>query len=65
MVLDLTLFRKEKGGDPDMIRESQKKRYKDVTHVDRVVEIDNKWREVNFNVIIWGQKFAFYRVWSV
>ena len=46
MVLDLTLFRKEKGGNPDVIRESQKKRYKDVTLVDKVVEIDNKWREV-------------------
>ena len=50
MVLDLTLFRKEKGGDPDIIRESQKKRYKDVSHVDRVVEIDNKWREVYFDL---------------
>ena len=46
MVLDLTSFRKEKGGNPDVIRESQKKRYKDVTLVDKVVEIDNKWREV-------------------
>ena len=46
MVLDLTLFRKEKGGDPEKLRESQKKRFKDVTLVDKVVEIDNKWREV-------------------
>ena len=46
MVLDLTLFRKDKGGDPEMIRESQKKRYKDVTLVDQVIETDNKWREV-------------------
>jgi len=49
MVLDLTLFRKEKGGDPDLIKESQKKRYKDVTLVDKVVEIDNKWREVSYH----------------
>lgn len=46
MVLDLQLFRKEKGGNPDELRESQKKRYKDVALVDRVIEVDVKWREV-------------------
>jgi len=49
MVLDLNLFRKEKGGNPDTIKESQKKRYKDVTIVDKIVEIDNKWREVSYH----------------
>lgn len=46
MVLDLNLFRKEKGGDPDSIRKSQEERYKDVTTVDKVIEIDSKWRQV-------------------
>ena len=46
MVLDLNLFRKEKGGDPESIRTCQKNRYKDVTLVDKVVGIDADWRQV-------------------
>ena len=45
MVLDIDLFRKEKGGDPDRIRKSQKDRYKDPALVDRVVEHDEAWRK--------------------
>lgn len=45
MVLDIELFRKERGGDPDKIRESQRKRFKDVTLVDKVVDADVKWRK--------------------
>ena len=45
MVLDLVLFRSDQGGDPDKIRELQRKRFKDVTHVDKVVEADTRWRK--------------------
>ena len=45
MVLDLLLFRADQGGDPDKIREVMRKRFKDVTHVDKVVEADTKWRK--------------------
>ena len=45
MVLDIELFRAEKGGDPEKIRDSQRKRYKDVTLVDKVVDSDVKWRK--------------------
>lgn len=45
MVLDLLLFRKDQGGDPDKIRELQKKRFKDVAHVEKVIEADTKWRK--------------------
>lgn len=46
MVLDLDLFRTDKGGNPDKIRESQKKRFKDVSLVDKVVEADSTWRQL-------------------
>ncbi|XP_021914343.1 serine--tRNA ligase, cytoplasmic isoform X3 [Zootermopsis nevadensis] len=54
MVLDLDLFRPEKGGDPRKIRENQEKRFKDVALVDKVVEKDVIWRQLrhkadNFN----------------
>lgn len=40
MGLDINDFRKEKGGDPEKIKESQKKRYAKVELVDEVVELD-------------------------
>lgn len=45
MVLDIELFRAEKGGNPDKIRENQKKRFKDVGLVDIIVDNDTKWRQ--------------------
>ncbi|VDK59246.1 unnamed protein product [Anisakis simplex] len=50
MVLDMDLFREEKGGNPELIRESQRKRYKDVKLVDRVIDCDQKWRKDRFAV---------------
>lgn len=54
MVLDLDLFRKDKGFDPEKIRENQSKRFKDVQLVDTVIEKDKYWRQLrhradNFN----------------
>ena len=45
MVLDLVLFRADQGGDPEKIKELQKKRFKDASLVDKVVEADSKWRK--------------------
>lgn len=44
-MLDINLFRTERGGDPEIVRESQRRRYKDVGLVDRVLELDAKWRD--------------------
>ena len=33
------------GGDPEKIKESQKKRYAKVELVDEVVELDQEWRK--------------------
>lgn len=54
MVLDLDLFRKDKGFDPEKIRENQLRRFKDVQLVDTVIEKDKYWRQLrhcadNFN----------------
>ncbi|XP_049302782.1 serine--tRNA ligase, cytoplasmic-like [Bactrocera dorsalis] len=45
MVLDLDLFRSDKGGNPDAIRENQKKRFKDLALVETVIEQDTEWRQ--------------------
>ena len=45
MVLDLDLFRPDKGGNPDAIKENQKKRFKDLGMIDKITELDGKWRK--------------------
>lgn len=54
MVLDLDLFRSDKGGNPDKIKDNQIKRFKDVGLVNTVIEKDAVWRQLrhkadNFN----------------
>lgn len=39
MVLDIDLFRVEKGGNPDKIRENAKKRFDDVQAVENVINL--------------------------
>ncbi|XP_026776657.3 serine--tRNA ligase, cytoplasmic isoform X1 [Pangasianodon hypophthalmus] len=48
MVLDLDLFRTDKGGDPEIVRETQRKRFKDVSLVDKLVQADKEWRKCRF-----------------
>lgn len=43
-MLDIVLFREDQGGDPGKVRESQRRRYKDMGAVDAVIERDTKWR---------------------
>ena len=45
MSLDLILFRADQGGDPGKMRDTQAKRFKDVSHVDKVIETDSQWRK--------------------
>ncbi|XP_017883127.1 serine--tRNA ligase, cytoplasmic [Ceratina calcarata] len=46
MVLDLDLFRKDKGCDPEKMRENQRNRFKDVNLVETVIEKDKVWRQL-------------------
>ncbi|KAI0983365.1 hypothetical protein GJ496_000231, partial [Pomphorhynchus laevis] len=55
MVLDVDFFRKDKGGDPDLIRLSQKQRYKNQNLVDEVLHNDSEWRAVRFKVDQWNK----------
>ncbi|XP_069489760.1 serine--tRNA ligase, cytoplasmic [Ambystoma mexicanum] len=48
MVLDLDLFRADKGGDPEVVRETQRKRFKDPGLVDRLLVADGAWRRSRF-----------------
>jgi len=44
-MLDINLFRTDKGGNPDIIRESQRSRFAPVELVDEVIALDKAWRE--------------------
>jgi len=48
MVRDIELFRPEAGGDPEKMKENQRKRSKPTTLVDVVVENDKLWRKSQF-----------------
>jgi len=50
MVLDIKLFRADQGGDPELIRESQRRRHKPVEHVDEIIALDEKWRKEIFQL---------------
>lgn len=46
MVLDLDHFREDKGHNPQLIKDCQNKRFKDVGLVDTVVSKDTFWRQL-------------------
>ena len=48
MSLDINIFRTEKGGNPDMVKESVKKRFGDVAVVDNVIKLDEDWRKCKY-----------------
>jgi seryl-tRNA synthetase len=45
MVLDIDELRPEKGGNPEKVRENQRKRFCDVSMVDKIMDHDEKWRK--------------------
>jgi seryl-tRNA synthetase len=45
-MLDINLFREEKGGNPGIIRESQRRRFADETIVDQIIQKDHEWRQM-------------------
>jgi hypothetical protein len=49
-MLDINLFRADKGGNPDIIRESQRSRFAPVELVDEVIALDKAWRERQFEL---------------
>lgn len=49
-MLDINLFREDKGGNPELLRESQRKRGRSVEEVDRVIAVDREWVRLRFDV---------------
>ncbi|XP_059648537.1 serine--tRNA ligase [Cornus florida] len=49
-MLDINLFRVDKGQNPEIIRESQRRRFADVDLVDEVIRLDEQWRKRQFEL---------------
>ncbi|GAB2294280.1 hypothetical protein Dimus_038291 [Dionaea muscipula] len=49
-MLDINLFREDKGGNPELIRESQRRRFADVAIVDEIIALDVEWRRRQFDL---------------
>ncbi|XP_049849840.1 uncharacterized protein LOC126320405 [Schistocerca gregaria] len=46
--MDVNFFREDKGCNPDMVRESQRRRFAPIEHVDEVIALDLKWRKSRY-----------------
>ncbi len=42
-MIDINLFRSDKGGNPEIVKEIQVKRFKPVEAVDELVALDKEW----------------------
>eukprot|EP00744_Colponema_vietnamica_P002360 GILI01003718.1.p1 GENE.GILI01003718.1~~GILI01003718.1.p1 ORF type:complete len:468 (-),score=179.35 GILI01003718.1:720-2087(-) len=49
MPIDIKLLREDQGGNPELVRESQRKRCANVGLVDEVIALDQEWRKTRFN----------------
>lgn len=47
--MDINLFRVDKGGNPDLVRESQRRRGAPVEVVDKIIALDEQWRKLRFD----------------
>uniref|UniRef100_A0A1J3JJT4 serine--tRNA ligase n=1 Tax=Noccaea caerulescens TaxID=107243 RepID=A0A1J3JJT4_NOCCA len=56
-MLDINLFRVEKGNNPEIIRESQRRRFADVEVVDEIINLDKQWRARQFEVDNFRKEF--------
>ncbi|TPX42517.1 serine---tRNA ligase [Synchytrium endobioticum] len=48
-MIDINLLRVDKGGNPDLVRESQRKRGGSVELVDQVIALDDEWKKARYN----------------
>lgn len=47
--LDINWFRKDKGFDPEIIKKSLERRFRNPDLVDKIIETDNEWRKSIYN----------------
>ncbi|KAA3482190.1 serine--tRNA ligase-like [Gossypium australe] len=58
-MLDINLFREEKGHNPEIIRESQRRRFAKVEDVDAIIDLDKVYRQCNYTLTFLTFRFAY------
>jgi seryl-tRNA synthetase len=48
MTIDIDLLRVERGGDPEKVRESERRRFRDPKSVDVTIELDQQWIKAQY-----------------
>ncbi|KAF1743647.1 hypothetical protein MXB_2530, partial [Myxobolus squamalis] len=46
MVIDINILRLDRGGDPNVVLNSEKNRFKGTSNVEKIMEIDQNWRNL-------------------
>jgi len=49
MTIGIDLLRKDKGGDPEIVKESERRRFRGTELVDEIIALDNDWIKAKFN----------------
>jgi len=49
MTIGIEILRKDKGGDPDLVKESERRRFRGPELIDKIIELDQQWVKANFN----------------
>jgi len=49
MTISIDLLRADKGGDPEAVRDSERRRFRDGKKVDEVIELDKQWVKAQYN----------------
>lgn len=57
MGLDINLFRTDKGNDPAVVKESEKRRFRDPALVEKVMALDSQWRKKRYEMDQIAAKF--------
>lgn len=50
-MLDINMFREEKGHDSELIRDSQRRRFASVELVDEIIVLDKQWRSRSAQIL--------------
>eukprot|EP00826_Nyctotherus_ovalis_P010843 TRINITY_DN12834_c0_g1_i1.p1 TRINITY_DN12834_c0_g1~~TRINITY_DN12834_c0_g1_i1.p1 ORF type:complete len:498 (-),score=113.55 TRINITY_DN12834_c0_g1_i1:118-1587(-) len=50
MSIDINLIREDKGGEPQEVIESEKKRFRDTAYISDLIELDKEWRKEKYKL---------------
>eukprot|EP00444_Apocalathium_aciculiferum_P026180 CAMPEP_0183445666 /NCGR_PEP_ID=MMETSP0370-20130417/96448_1 /TAXON_ID=268820 /ORGANISM="Peridinium aciculiferum, Strain PAER-2" /LENGTH=465 /DNA_ID=CAMNT_0025636269 /DNA_START=107 /DNA_END=1504 /DNA_ORIENTATION=+ len=49
MTIGIEILRKDKGGDPELVKESERRRFRDTKLIDEIIDLDQQWIKAQWN----------------